>query len=410
MRIRAASYAEGWCTLRIALFLGAGASVPYGMPTTKDLWDKIRRDNPGLPRRDILDSGSFHDIEQVLSVLDQLIKFSESRAGKLYAGSGGGSPRHRSVNTIEDIFSMPSIRRHEAHAIIASAFKLHVRESHSLKKTIKQLVTRSYRWDPSHHRTAEKILKPLFDLSKSKEGHVTVFTTNYDTVIEEYCRNPGRRIECIDGFRPHGAGQAPVWDGKFAPRNDALPTKVFLYKLHGSMNWLAGASRGQEHIFQKLTTSALDGRASGMYIHPSLDAGDEVGQAEPYSTILRHFRRTLPSFNVCIVIGYSFRDACISDELVKFAGSGKLLVLLSPTAASDFETNALKGAPPTGSKGKWRGNDIIRVMELGPEDMHGGVCALNTSLDTYMADGTFDVIRSIIRQTTPGRNEAAGGR
>ena len=395
--------------MKIALFLGAGASVPYGMPTTKDLWDKIRQDSPGLPRRDILDSGGFPDIEHVLSVLDQAIQFSESRAGKLYAGSGGGSPKHRSSKTIEDIFSMRSIRRHEAHAIIANAFKLHVRESRHFKKAIERLMARSYAWYPSHHWSTEKILKPLFDFAKSKEGHVTVFTTNYDTVIEEHCKNPGRRIECIDGFRPQNAGHALVWDGKFAPRNDAFPTKVFLYKLHGSMSWLASTS-GQEQIFQKPSASASSDRARSMYMRPSLDAGDEVRHTEPYSTIMRHFRQALPSFNVCVVIGYSFRDPRISNELVKFAESGKILVSLSPTAASDFERNALKGEPPAGGKGKWRGNDMIRVMELGPEDMHGGVCAINAGLDAYIADETFDVIRSIIRQTTSGRNAAAGGR
>ena len=125
---------------------------------------------------------------------------------------------------------------------------------------------------------------------------------------------------------------------------------------------------------------------------------------------MRHFRQALPSFNVCVVIGYSFRDPHISNELVKFAENGKILVSLSPTAASDFERNALNGALPAGGKGKWRGNDMIRVMELGPEGMHGGVCAINAGLDAYVADETFDVIRSIIRQTTSGRKAAAGGR
>ena len=394
--------------MRIALFLGAGASVPYGMPTTRELQDKIRHGEPDFPRKDLLDAGRFPDIEYVLSALDQLIAFAESRAGRLYAESGGGAPE--GDGAAGRTFSTGDARRRGAHKTSSDAFKAHVHESHKAKEIVERLITRNYTWSTSNDDNAEKILKPLFDLARSKEGHIAIFTTNYDTAVEEYCGNPDRHLERVDGFKFHDARRALVWDGKFAAQNDSFPTKVFLYKLHGSMNWLADDSGDRSSIVQKPGTDASGDRARDMYIRPSLDAKDEATQMEPYATILRKFGQVLPSFNVCIVIGYSFRNACISDELVKFAGSGKLLVLLSPTAASDFETNALKGTPPTGSKGRWRGNDIIRVMELGPEDMHGGVCALNTSLDTYMADGTFDVIRSIIRQTTPGRNEAAGGR
>lgn len=396
--------------MKIALFLGAGASAPYGMPTTKDLWDRIRGSNPGFPRKDLLDPHRFPDVEHVLSVLDQLITFAGSRAGKLYAGSGGGGPEDKSDGTLEHIFTVRNIRKREACKIIASAFKLYVGESRNSKKIIEKLMARSYKWNPSSDKDAEKILRPLFDLARSEEGHVTVFTTNYDTVIEEYCAIPRRRIECIDGFNLHDARRTLVWDGRFVPRNDDFPTKVFLYKLHGSMNWVADADGDRGLILQKPDTGASDDRARDMYIRPSLDAGGGAVQREPYAAILREFRKSLPSFNACIVIGYSFRDPDISKELVKFAGSGRILIVLSPTATSDFENNALKGAPPTGEKGKWRGNDAVRVMELGPEDVHGGVCAINGSLDAYIVDGIIDVIKSIIEETTSGRRVAAGGR
>ena len=70
--------------MKIALFLGAGASVPYGMPTTRELRDKIQDDDVDFPRKDLMDSAQFPDIEHILSALDELISFASTRAGILY--------------------------------------------------------------------------------------------------------------------------------------------------------------------------------------------------------------------------------------------------------------------------------------------------------------------------------------
>ena len=206
--------------MRIALFLGAGASVPYGMPTTRELRDKIKDDDVDFPRKDLLDSDQFPDIEHILSVLDQLIAFAASRAGMLYMKftgieSGSGNYVH-SIDTLSN-----------------EVFVSYVGHSHASKSAIEELITENYRWNPSNDETAEKILGSLFDLAKSNDDHVTIFTTNYDTVIESYCRGANRRIECVDGFKFHDARNAIVWDGRFAPQNGAFQSKVFLYSSTG---------------------------------------------------------------------------------------------------------------------------------------------------------------------------------
>lgn len=71
---------------RITLFLGAGASAPYGMPTTRKIKEKISMDGANFPNQDLINDEEFPDIEHVLDMLDEIIKFSEPRAGKHYAG------------------------------------------------------------------------------------------------------------------------------------------------------------------------------------------------------------------------------------------------------------------------------------------------------------------------------------
>lgn len=70
-------------TSRIALFLGAGASAPYGMPTTEKLREKLGRD---FPRQDLLKGNQFPDAEHILQVLDDEIRFAKTPAGEYHRG------------------------------------------------------------------------------------------------------------------------------------------------------------------------------------------------------------------------------------------------------------------------------------------------------------------------------------
>ena len=401
---------EGRAAARIALFLGAGASVPYGMPTTRELRDKIGAGDPAFPRKDLLDYDRFPDIEHVLSALGEVIAFAETRAGELYAEHGGGGSEDGSGGSTGRAFSTGAARRRGAYKISSDAFRTHVAESRRAKEIVERLITRHYRWDPSNDRRAALVLGPLLDLAKSAEGHVTVFTTNYDTVIESYCGNPDRQAECIDGFSLHSARRVHVWSDKFVPRHPNYRTKVFLYKLHGSMNWLADGDGRGARIVQKPDTGASDDRSRDMYIRPSLDTKGVATQKEPYATILRRFRLALPSFDACIVVGYSFRDPHVSEELVKFARSGKALVVLSPTAASDFEANALKGARSFGAGGGQGGEGRLRSMTLSSGGREGIVYALDEKLGRDGVDGTIGAIKTAIRRIALDSETGVEGR
>lgn len=368
--------------MKIALFLGAGASVPYDMPTTEQLRDKMMHKGLNFPRKDLLDSSRFPDIEHVLSVLDQLLSFMKSPAGELYEKFKNGTPDNERYDK-------------GSYLLAIERLNSYVKDSHASKEVIETLITQNYRWNSTNNDAAKKILQPLFDLAKSKEKHVTIFTTNFDTVIEEYCGSPGTNIECVDGFKFHEARRTVVWDGTFTPQHDAFETKVFLHKLHGSMNWLADASGDRRPLLQKPDTSASDDRSRDMYIRPSLDTKTEGTQREPYATILHRFAQILPSFDVCIVIGYSFRDSHITENLINFVKDGKILVVLSPTASDDLESNALNKGPAPGEKIKWK-KDTLQNLTIEFNGKRGVVYSINTRLGVDTMNNILDKIKSII--------------
>lgn len=349
---------------RIALFLGAGASAPYGLPTTKGLAAALPVD---FPRPDLV-GGKFPDIEHVLLILDQTIRFANTEAG-----------RHCS-----DMYSN---------------FKEMAENSRRARKIVERLVWSKYDGAPLDDSAVAKTLTPLFELAKSGGGDITIFTTNYDTVIETYCEKAERGIDRIDGFRRDTASHLDVWRGDFAPNEGGQPTRAFLYKLHGSISWQRCRVGGKTAIVQKPGRSRPNRPSSNMYIRPSLRIKKGDMKPEPYATIMGEFERRLPSFDACVAIGCSFRDAHIRGRLVEFMRGGKILVAVSPTAAADF-WSAMKAPPAPGQRAAM-GSTPLCGMSYGP----GGKDVFY-AVHKELGDGNAMDLAKLVRDIIDGRCSA----
>lgn len=349
------------------------------MPTTRELKGRMSEDRKGFPSQDMIDDKEFPDIEHVLDVLDKITKFAASRAGEHYARQDGGHFSNYAANASKSM------------------------------KAIMNLISASYNWDTTYDTVAEAILSGLFSLAESKEGRITVFTTNYDLVLEAYCGRPGRRIERVDGFVHDPTLRKYVWDGAFEPTGGEPRTKLLLYKLHGSMNWQKGedgGGGGGYRLVQKPDGSASVDLTRDVYIRPFLDVKDEATQTKPYSTILKKFEEIIPLHDVCVVVGYSFRDKHVSKVLAKLPMSCKVLISVSPTAAADFWENALSLAIPPGKKKEWEKEEVCS-MKFTSDDRQGLFYALHKSLAKDTAGYVIDMIRSIIKDRPPAHSMAS---
>ena len=341
---------------KTALFLGAGASVPYGMPTTEGLMKKI---NSKFPRQDLL--GKYPDIEHILQILDQEVQIAKLKAGM----------HHRSINR---------------------GLSGNLDSTIQAKKIIDKLIRQHYRWNPSQGPAAEEVLTPLFKLAQSDEKHVVIFTTNYDTVIERYTEKPDRGTDLINGFKLHPAAHVHVWKESFMANND-MPIKVFLYKLHGSLNWQKIEVGGKLEIAEKVDESKPGAGAYDIYIRPSLDVKKEATRVEPYATAHHKFTSLLPSFDTCIVIGCSFRDEHIFKEFTKFIQYGGTLIAVSPTALEDF-LRALNRQPPSEHTSKW-GEKSLYSMSYRPGEEQR-FYAVHQKLGEDDTDAIMDTLNRIV--------------
>ncbi len=197
-----------------------------------------------------------------------------------------------------------------------------------------------------------------------------IFTLNYDGTIEIFCEQ--NSISYTDGFDPN-------WNPAiFATQNNEFN----LYKLHGSLYWFRTPSGKRIKVPMKgLNVSDLkyltDDSVSEMMIYPAINKNKE---SMVYSWISQKFKENLNRFEVCIIIGYSFRDEDIKETLKESLTSNNNLwfVIVNPHAL-EYKLKLLSTNVEISSR--------IVVMNMGIEEalrerkLHSYLTTLKTARD-----------------------------
>lgn len=172
--------------------------------------------------------------------------------------------------------------------------------AHELKKFILAKVTQ---------RVETTYLSPLRDFVPA-DGPLDIFSLNYDSVIEQFCKRVG--LPCADGFDARG---------DWHPESYFLARKgVRLWKLHGSADWVASSSgwprrseapgTWRRHLRSGHTASAT---AEAALVWPA--AEKQLKDA----LLLLHdgFRGVLTRCRILIAIGYRFADEKIVEAVLQ---------------------------------------------------------------------------------------------
>ena len=294
---------------RSICFTGAGASVPFGVPSMAEMVEQLERelerDAPlHLPLfRDIkskLQHYESFDIEALITVLQDMIAKDPARVL--------AHPSVHYVSTWDLGFQrMTELASENAERNRTSA--------EDLLSEIKQFVARlcsikEPRFEVYEALFQEALFKEGYDLrtdlsQDSPSGlNYQVFTTNYDPVIEAFFDAKRLPYEC-------GEGQNRLLD--LSNSNPALygsdVSRFQIYKLHGSVNWY----RAEDGRLRWGTTAAESGSqtlrgdqvVSELMIYP---ATQKYTFREPFYSMFHHLKECLQRSETCYVIGYSFRD------------------------------------------------------------------------------------------------------
>jgi len=256
--------------LEIALFLGAGASSSFGMPDTKKF-------NELLHKRLRTDSGiywfatfyEYEDVEKLLQAIRDIKHFWEGYGGKYF--------RHHSRNLI-----FKESNRADKN------FKDFVNEIEQLEKIIHDEVFKAYNWDRKYDDSLNKIYSKLVNFLSDNSDEIKIFTTNYDAAIERFC-SKSDNFYFIDGFNLDDSTKRFFWGNNFKHDKYNIHKPIFLYKLHGSLNW---KERADDNIEIERTTvegpSTDKNFTDNIIIFPTLSTKDRH-MLQPFNELKNQF-------------------------------------------------------------------------------------------------------------------------
>lgn len=222
-------------------------------------------------------------------------------------------------------------------------------------------------------RPLRDMLNRLIKLRRPNQPRIKIFTTNYDLVIETACDIEG--INCNNGFEG-------VNTKIFNPTNFDLnvslkplehnivyyPNYIYLYKLHGSINWSYVELDGIKEII-------LDDSPTFDYstvIYPCATKYSETLEM-PFGEMFRRFGDCVSqSQTVIVTIGYGFMDEHVNQILFRsLRNPSTQLVIIDPSIDFDNWSNHIspyikKFIRATGYENSYK-NGEPRICILGGE-------------------------------------------
>ena len=315
--------------LKTLFLLGAGSSVPAGIPTIEKMTRDFVNDPIMLKSDSLIHSQYIHEENSKLTKIFQALSdVAENRYGSgdlefmmtiLHQIEDKDSreffeTKYPSLKTLFDKTKNDDEKREKIQSYIAIA-------QNYIRNVCEDISQINYLW------TLDGLVA---------NDSMQIFTLNYDGLIENSCEK--RKITYTDGF-----------DSKWNPKMFENNSKINLFKLHGSIYWLRSKSGNIIKVpIKGLDTSTvryLDGEeVSELMLYPQLQ---KDRQLEVFSWLERKFKDLLNEFEFCVVIGYSFRDKEIKNSILdSLTSNPKLwLVIVSPHASANkakvFSNNKL---------------------------------------------------------------------
>lgn len=217
-------------------------------------------------------------------------------------------------------------------------------------------------WTRFDQMKAESTLNPIRELLNTSEDiKLNIFTLNYDLTFEKVFNSPTVKI-LDNGFAEKSISGKTLkyWTADFNNANS--PTKINLFKMHGSVDW--EYNQDSEEILIKENTD--DGR------EPLIIFGSysKMLSFDPFLYILSEFRTLLEQATIFIVIGYSFHDKYINNLLIQQLSQNthedipKRLLIINPSNSVKSEMQVAEELKSIqGSKSV---SDIINFKQISP--------------------------------------------
>jgi SIR2-like domain len=254
-------------------------------------------------------------------------------------------------------------------------------------------------WTRFDSTKAESMMLPIRQmLNQSDPFKLNIFSLNYDLIFESVFNSPTEKI-LDNGFsekiNPEKENKIRYWAADFNDANS--PTKINLYKLHGSIDW----EHDQESEEILIKENINDDREPLMIF----GSFSKMLSFDPFLYILSNFRSLLEEATIFVVIGYSFHDKYINNLLIQQLSQNteedipKKLLIVNPSVDEFTEAQfaeELKIIQDSKSI-----NDIINFRQISPERIKLIPKPASEFYTEYFANGA-EVLKIELEQTEKG--------
>jgi NAD-dependent SIR2 family protein deacetylase len=289
----------------VVIFLGAGASNPYGYPTMEGLNNAIYKASLNSVEEDLLNYLGLREGHDTEAILQGLNLISDLAARKF-----------------SDMFS-ESYVKFSLGKLQPMRFPALTQNCESLILRIKETIFSTYGFRPKQLPLYSDFISLLNDVTKASTHYV--YTTNYDRVIEEFCAHSAG-FQLVDGFAIDSKSRRILWNPRtFDQPDHENENTLKLFKLHGSLNWLQGEYGIEQVMTETILHSPTPVHKKNLLIYPG---SKNPPEEEPFRTLYERFETQMRETDRCLVIGYSFRDAYLNRIFRDFLRSGKSQLLV----------------------------------------------------------------------------------
>ena len=160
----------------------------------------------------------------------------------------------------------------------------------------------------SHLKFVEAVLTAGQGGLEARRSPMEIFTTNYDTLLEDAMAL--KRVRYCDGF---SGGAVGFLDTRL--RNEKHGIRAYLTKLHGSIDWQIGPNG---HIHRVRNSDVYPEEGGSVMIYPQATKYVAT-QRDPFASQFERFRKSISGGgsdgSTLVICGYGFGDEHVNDEI-----------------------------------------------------------------------------------------------
>lgn len=288
----------------IVLLLGAGCSKDAGIPTSGDMIEDLERmfDLPG----------EWKTYKALYNFLKSSILFADGLRGSF---SPDSLNIERLMNTINELVKK---EEHPIYPFIGAwnskIIELCGNDFDSLKKFKTLIMEKLKSWVTLGDYNEAGYYNKFGGLSQALTFPVSIFSLNYDLCLEKNVIGVDINVE--RGFDSNDR----KWKWQRFDRTDESNVNIYLYKMHGSIDWARGDDGFLTYYDEILRIEEPDLIFGTNY---------KLQYIDPYLFFAYEFRRYCLGTRLIVTLGYGFGDEHINGMMRQALKSDTERVLLS---------------------------------------------------------------------------------